>query len=125
VLHHRDRIEAADGIVLAIGFDSPERMLSGLDFPWPVLLDRERVAYRRYGLGRAPLTDVLTLGWLPGFLRKLLGGDPLKRPGLDVLQLGGDFVVDRDGTVVLAHPSEHFEDREPTGALVSAMEASA
>jgi hypothetical protein len=125
VLHHRERIDAAGGIVLAIGFDSPERMLSGLDFPWPVLLDRDRVAYRAYGLGRAPLTDVVRLGWLPGYLRKLLSGDPLKRPGLDVLQLGGDFVVDRAGSVALAHPSEHFEDREPVGELLRAMEASA
>src|SRR4051812_9806979 len=99
-------------------------MLSGLGFPRPGLLHRERVAYPRYGLGRAPLTDVLTLGWLPGYLRKLLRGDPLKRPGLDVLQLGGDFVIDVDGSVLLAHPSEHFEDREPATALVRAMESS-
>ena len=125
VLHHRERIDVAGGIVFAIGFDSPERMLNGLDFPWPVLLDRDRVAYRAYGLGRAPLADVVRLGWLPGYLRKLLSGDPLKRPGLDVLQLGGDFVVDRAGTVVLAHASEHFEDREPVGELLRAMEASA
>lgn len=111
-------------MVLAVGFDSPDRMLRGLAFPWPVLLDRERVAYRRYGLGRAPPTALLRLGWVPGYVRKLLRGDPLKRPGLDVLQLGGDFVIDRDGVVVLAHPSAHFDDREPVGSLVSAMESS-
>ena len=123
VLHHRERIEAGDGTVVAVGFDQPERMVRGLDFPWPVLVDRERVAYRSFGLGRAPLTELLTLSWVPGYVRKLLRGDPLKRPGHDVLQLGGDFVIDRDGLVVLAHPSAHFEDREPVGALVAAMEA--
>jgi hypothetical protein len=122
VLHHRERIEAAGGTVVAVGFDSPERMVHGLDFPWPVLVDRDRVAYRDYGLGRAPLTYALRLGWLPGYARKLLRGDPLKRPGLDVLQLGGDFVIDRDGVLALARPSEHFEDREPAGVLVAAME---
>ena len=110
-------------MVLAIGFDDPERMLSGLDFPWPVLLDRDRAAYRSYGLGRAPPTQLLGLGWVPGYVRKLLRGDPLKRPGLDVLQLGGDFVIDRNGVVLLAHPSKHFEDREPVGALVRALES--
>jgi AhpC/TSA antioxidant enzyme len=122
VLHHRERIEAAGGTVVAVGFDQPERMVRGLDFPWPVLVDRARVAYRSFGLGRAPLNELLSLGWLPGYVRKLLRGDPLKRPGLDVLQLGGDFVIDRDGLVLLAHPSAHFEDREPVGALVAAIE---
>jgi peroxiredoxin len=125
VLHHRERIEAAGATVMAVGFDSPERMLRGIDFPWPVLIDRDRVAYREYGLGRAPLTYALRLGWLPGYVRKLLRGDPLKRPGLDVMQLGGDFVIDREGVVVLAHPSKHFEDREPVGALVKALEKAA
>jgi peroxiredoxin len=125
VLHHRERIEAAGGTVVAIGFDSPDRMLRGIDFPWPVLVDRDRVAYRDYGLGRAPLTYAMRLGWLPGYLRKLLRGDPLKRPGLDVMQLGGDFVIDADGVVALAHPSETFEDREPVGALVRALENAA
>jgi hypothetical protein len=125
VLHHRDRIDAAGATVVAVGFDSPERMLRGIDFPWPVLVDRDRSAYREYGLGRAPLTHALRLGWLPGYLRKLLRGDPLKRPGLNVLQLGGDFVVDRAGVMVLAHPSEHFEDREPVESLVRALESAA
>jgi hypothetical protein len=123
VLHHRERVDAAGGTVLAVGFDSPERMLRGIDFPWPVLVDRDRVAYREYGLGRAPPTHALRLGWVPGYVRKLLRGDPLKRPGLDVLQLGGDFVIDPAGVVVLAHPSEHFEDREPVESLLRALES--
>ena len=122
VLHHRERIDAAGATAVAVGFDAPDRMLRGIDFPWPVLVDRERVAYRDYGLGRAPLSYALRLGWLPGYVRKLLSGDPLTRPGLDMMQLGGDFVIDREGVVVLAHPSRHFEDREPVGALLSALE---
>ena len=125
VLHHRERIDAAGATVVAVGFDSPERMLRGIDFPWSVLVDSDRAAYREYGLGRAPLTYALRLGWLPGYVRKLLSGDPLKRPGLDMMQLGGDFVIDSEGIVVLAHPSEHFEDRLPVGALVSALENAA
>ena len=41
VLHHRNRVEAAGGLVLAVAFDEPERvragLLSGVDDPWPVL----------------------------------------------------------------------------------------
>jgi alkyl-hydroperoxide reductase/thiol specific antioxidant family protein len=122
VLHHRKRIEAAGGTVLAIAFESPERMLRGLDFPWPVLLDRDRVAYREFGLRRAPRVALLRLDWVRGYARMLLRGDALARPGHDVLQLGGDFVVDREGVLVLAHPSAGFDDRAPVGALVRAIE---
>ena len=125
VLHHRERIEAAGATVLAIGFDAPDRMLRGIDFPWPVLLDRDRVAYRRFGLGRAPRGALLRLDWVRGYARMMLRGDALARPGHDVLQLGGDFVIDRAGVIVLAHPSAHFDDREPVGALISALEEAA
>jgi hypothetical protein len=122
VLSHRERIEAAGGLVLAVGFDAPERMIGDLDFPWPVLLDRERVAYRRWGLGRASGLALLRLDWVRGYARMLLRGDRLARPGRDVLQLGGDFVIDRAGVIVLAHAQAGFDDRPAAGTLVRALE---
>jgi hypothetical protein len=122
VLSHRERIEAAGGTVLAVGFDAPERLISGIDFPWPVLLDRERVAYRRWGLGRASRLALLRLDWVRGYARMLVRGDRLARPGRDVLQLGGDFVIDRAGVIVLAHAQTGFDDRPAAGALVRALE---
>jgi hypothetical protein len=125
VLSYRDRIEAAGGVVLAVAFESPERMLSGVDDPWPVLIDRERVAYRAWGLRRASRLQLARLGWVLGYARMVARGGRLARPGHDVLQLGGDFVIDRDGVVVLAHPQSGFDDRPPAGVLVRALEAAA
>jgi hypothetical protein len=128
VLHHRERIEGADGVVLAVGFEKLDRMVRGLDWPWPVLLDRDHAAYDRFGLGRAPVTELVKpSGWMRGYVRELrqgnVGGALLSRPGRDLLQLGGDFVIDRDGTIALAHPSAHIDDRAPVGALVRALAA--
>ena len=126
VLSHRDRIEHAGGIVLAVAFDEPDRvragLLSGVDDPWPVLIDRDLAAYRRWGLRRASRLRLVRLDWVRGYARMLLRGDRLARPGRDVLQLGGDFVIDRDGVVVLAHAQAGFDDRPPAGALVKALE---
>lgn len=126
VLSHRDRIEAAGGLVLAVAFDEPERvragLLSGVDDPWPVLIDRERDAYRRWGLRRASWVRLAQAGWVRGYARMLLRGERLARPGRDVLQLGGDFVIGRDGDVTLSHPQAGFDDRPPAGVLVRALE---
>jgi hypothetical protein len=129
VLSHRNRIEAAGGLVLAVAFDSPERvragLLSGVDDPWPVLIDSDRAAYRRWGLGRASRWQLARLDWVRGYARMLLRGERLARPGTDVLQLGGDFVVGPDGTVVFAAPQAGFDERPPAGLLVRRLEAAA
>jgi AhpC/TSA antioxidant enzyme len=130
VLHHRERIDAAGGVVLAVGFEKLDRMVRGVDWPWPILLDRDHTAYERFGLGRAPLTELLKpSGWMRGYVREVREGNVrgavLSRPGRDMLQLGGDFVIDADGIVALAHPSAEIDDREPVGALVRALEKAA
>ena len=130
VLERRQRIDAADGLAIAVVFDEPASVLAGmlreLELPYPVLVDRERTAYRAWGLRRAARRALITRpGWIRGYLEALLGrGESLARPGSDVLQLGGDFVVGRHGRLVLAHPQRHFDDRPPAGALVRALEES-
>jgi hypothetical protein len=126
VLSHRDRIEAAGGLVLAVAFDPPDRVRAGLfkgvDDPWPVLIDRDREAYARWGLGRASRLALARLDWVRGYARMLVRGEGPARPGRDVLQLGGDFVIRPDGTLALAAPQVRFDDRPPAGLLVRALE---
>ena len=130
VLERIERIEAAGGSVLAVVFDAPERVLAGmmrgLDPPFPVLVDRERRAYAGWRLGRAPRRTLVTRpGWIRAYAEALVRrGESLARPGSDILQLGGDFVVGRDGRLVLSRAQRHFDDRPPAGALVTALEES-
>lgn len=129
VLHHRDRIERAGGTAVFVVHDTPQRvgagLLRGLDLPWPVQVDLDRVAYRTWGLRRAAFRTV----WLdPGVWARygslLLGGERLRRLGSDTLQLGGDFVVDPDGVIAWARPQQ-ADDRPPVGVLLAELERAA
>ena len=125
VLHHRERLDEL-GTALFVAFDAPERLqdslLHGLEVPYPVLVDRQRSAYRAWGLRRGSL---LTVWGDPGVWRRyaseLAHGARLRRPGADTLQLGGDLVVDVAGTVVYSRPQRR-DDRPPVAELLRALE---
>ena len=129
VLHHRDRVTGAGGSVVFVAHDTPQRvragLLRGIDLPWPVLVDLDRVAYRAWGLRRAAFRTV----WLDPrvwgrYVRLLLGGQRLQRLGRDSLQLGGDFVIGPDGVVTWARP-QRADDRPPVGVLLDELERAA
>ena len=128
VLHHRQRIEAA-GTALFVSFDEPERirrtLVKGLEPAFPLLVDRERSAYRAWGLERG---SVLRLWgdprvWLR-YAAEIARGGRLRRPVSDTLQLGGDFVIDPEGTVTYSRPQRR-DDRPPVAELVRALERAA
>ncbi|HET8894882.1 MAG TPA: AhpC/TSA family protein [Gaiellaceae bacterium] len=128
VLQRRERIDTL-GSVLFVAFDERERLeralLRGLDVAYPVLVDRDRSAYRSWGLGRGSIAGVWgdPRVWLL-YTRKLLGGERLRRPGRDTLQLGGDFVLDPQGIVTYARPQQR-DDRPPVAELLRALERAA
>jgi peroxiredoxin len=92
-----------------------------LDFP--AAADPERAAYRAFGLERTSWAAFfrpqavrrylshLVHGWLPQGLQR----------GEDVLQLGGDFILDGDGRLVYAHRSSEPTDRPPAEALLQIL----
>lgn len=123
----RDRLDdLGDAAVVLVTF-APARVLRGyrarLGLPYPVLADAERTAYAAYGLGRGPWWRV----WGPATWRRysqlLRAGRRLQRVQDDTLQLGGDFVIGRDGRILLAHRSKGPADRPPVDDLVSAVAA--
>ena len=128
VLHHRERIDEV-GTAVFVAFDEPEQLrdslLHGINVPYPVLVDPDRSAYRAWGLGRGSL---LTVWGDPGVWRQyaseIARGARLRRPGSDTLQLGGDFVIDRAGTVVYSRPQRR-DDRPPVAELLRVVERAA
>lgn len=128
VQDRRERIERAGASVLFVAFDEPEllrrSLLVDLDLVFPMLVDRDRAAYRAWGLRRASVAGV----WLDPrvwwrYASLLAGGERLRRFGTDTLQLGGDFVVGPEGMITWARPQQR-DDRPPVGTLVRALEAS-
>jgi hypothetical protein len=125
-----DRWEAVGAAAVFVVFDDPDlirrTMLADLDLdelPFPVLVDRSRESYARWGLTRASWSTI----WLDPnvyrtYWRLLRSGARLRAAGTDVLQLGGDFVLGPDGRVVYARPQER-DDRPPVGELLRAATA--
>lgn len=116
---------AADGIaVLAVVQAKPAVLrpfLARRPYPFPVVSDPDRTAYRAFGLGRVGWGHFLRPDVLFGYLRHLATGRRVRKPavGEDVRQLGGDFLVSRNLRLVYAHPSRAATDR-PTLAAIRA-----
>jgi hypothetical protein len=122
-----ERWEAIGAAALFVVFDEPavirRTMLDGLDVEpmrLEVLVDRHRETYDRWGLTRARRRDI----WLDPnvyklYWRLLRAGAKLRPGGSDVLQLGGDFIVDPHGKLAYSRPQRR-DDRPPTGELLQA-----
>jgi len=124
----RDRLDEFSPApeVVVVTFTDPtalEAYLRGNDLPFPVLLDADRAAYRAYGLGRARVWRAWGLRSIVATLRIALRGRWPRRPFEDTLQLGGDFVIGADGTLVHGHWSEGPDDRPTVDELIVAVAA--
>lgn len=121
---------ASSGVgVFVIGFDDIETlrdMKRRLESPFTFLGDETRAAYRALALGRAGLLRTYlhpqVVGPYLGFA--LNRRFPRLQAKQDRRQLGGDFVLDREGHMVFSHPERGPEDRAPVGKIVrSALSA--
>ena len=95
--------------------------------PFPAVADPSRAAYQAFGLGRTSWAALLRPGVVFRYLRLVFRGGRLRRPykGEDVLQLGGDFVLDRRGRVVYAYRSAEPTDRPSVQDLLRVVRAAA
>jgi alkyl hydroperoxide reductase subunit AhpC len=120
---HQQELNERGVDVLAVTFESEE--VAGeyaADLPWPMLLDPERKLYAEYGLERGSFWQI----WGPaswwGFIKLLFSGHQLRWPTADVYQLGGDVLIDPQGTVRLHHVSRNPMDRPTMGTLLMTMD---
>jgi hypothetical protein len=124
----KDRFEGAP--VVVISFEAKERaarLQDRLRLPFEIALDPHMTAYRTFGLGRASFLRTYAHPDVVLFYGKALlqRRVPDLRRRQDRRQLGGDFVLDRDGAIVLAHPERGPEDRVPVGEILRAVENAA
>ena len=121
----RDRLdEFGDAVVALVCFSAPEPVLRYQQrqlVPLEVLVDEDRVAYTAFGLGRGPWWRVWGPGTWKAYGELMRRGRRFRRPTEDTLQLGGDFVIGRDGRVTYAYRSEHPADRPPVDELIAAV----
>jgi hypothetical protein len=84
------------------------------------LADPDRNDYTASGLGRNSVLRVYGPRILWRYLRWSIEGKPIKING-DTLQRGGDFVVGRNGRLMLAHTGRDQADRPPISAILAAL----
>jgi peroxiredoxin len=121
-------IKALGGDVLVVSFAPPAKVASYLargSLPFPVVSDPTLAAYRAFALGRTSWLAVVKPAVLWRFLKMMVRGWLPRKPSKDedLLQLGGDFVLDRDRRIVYAHPSREPTDRPSNATLLGAVRA--
>ena len=121
-----DRLADLGEAAVALVTFTRQRNLRGyrsrLALAYPVLTDESRACYRAYGLGRGPWWRIWGASTLLAYGRLLRTGQRrLRRPEEDTLQLGGDFVIGRDGRLVFVYRSTGPSDRPAVDALVEAV----
>lgn len=120
-----ERLRAAGVNVLVISQAKPAVLATFLrnhPQPVPVVGDPDRAAYRAFGLERTSWLSFFRPSVMWGYLRLMFRGGKVRKPypGEDVLQLGGDFLIDRSGRVVYAYRSRTATDRPGIDALLAA-----
>jgi hypothetical protein len=126
VIERQDEIRELGGEVLLVAFDDlsllQAKMLSEIELPYPLLIDGSRETYGAWGMGRTNLFGAMLspeLNWR--YLKLLAKGERFLGFAPDMLQLGGDFIVGRDGVLKFAYRMRNNGDRASTDTLVGAM----
>jgi hypothetical protein len=119
-------IEQLGGQVLAISFTPAAKAAVFLDkhpMPFPVLCDPRREAYRAFELGHTSRLRLLNPLVLGRYMLIMLRGSLPFRPdkGDDLMQLGGDFVLDAERRLVFAYSSVNATDRPTAETLIQAV----
>ena len=121
----QDEIAALNTRVFVITFGTlpaVQQWMSETCVTFTVLLDRERTVYNAYGLERSRLRSLsLRTLWL--YAKNHLRGKQMHSShGDDTSQLGGDFIVDKNGLLRLSYPSQDPVDRPPVDDLLKALQ---
>lgn len=123
-----DELRAEGADVLVVSFTGPKQVTAYLKrypLPFPVVSDPTRAAYRAFTLASASWPSLFRPRVLLPFIKLLLRGWEFRKParGDDLLQLGGDFLLNPRGRLAWAYPSENPTDRPGKDAVLHAVRA--
>lgn len=98
-----------------------QRYVRETHLDWPLLLDRSRSLYKFYGMERASWGAIYGPASIGHYVKLMLSGRKLKRPGSDWRQLGGDVLIDPEGVVRLHFVSSSPHDRPSVDLLLKTV----
>ena len=127
MIQARDEIRSLGAEVVLVAYHDPElltaKMLHSLDVPYLLLVDRAKQSYSRWGLRQFGLRSALSPGMYWTILKMMLRREPSLGKVPDQKQLGGDFVIDREGHLAFVNRMKSVHDRAPVSDLIAAVRA--
>jgi peroxiredoxin len=112
--------------IVVISFAEPAKLVGYQErhkWPFPILADPRRRAYEAFALPRLSLWRVFSPATLRLYAQLLWRRKRLENYGReDFYQSGGDFLIDRQGTVLFAHRSREPADRPSPKELLEKIE---
>ena len=126
MIEQLDDIRSLKSDLLAVSFSPPGRVAAYLNkYPLPisVVSDPELIGYRGFQLTRTSWQSFLRPTVIAGYLQNMWHGVVPTKPDPtdDLLQLGGDFVIDRNLRVLFSHPSSDATDRATPAEIIQAL----
>lgn len=127
---HLQEIIKLGGDIIVITQSRPEHLKVYLEDnpkPFPVVCDPERKVYRAFGLLPGKAKMFLSFRVIGNYLKRIFQGWKVRLPVKqeDVLQLGGDFVLDQQRRLVFAYRSNDPADRPDVQQLLNALRTAA
>ena len=117
---HKPQFRELDTTILVISFDDSffaQQWIEETDECFQLLVDPEREVYRAYGLQKSLLRS-WNAKTVVRYAKLMLDGQPWRGIQGDSTQLGGDFLVDAQGVLRLAHRSQDPTDRPSVTMLL-------
>lgn len=122
--HFRTELEARKTQIALISFGTSEltqAWVAETNASFHVLLDPERRAYQAFGLDQSMRRSWGIKVWLE-YTRLMAKGRKWRGIQGDSSQLGGDFIVDRDGIIQMAYRSHDPTDRPAVSYILEKLE---
>jgi len=111
---------------VVVSFSEPAKLARYQEYhkwPFPILADPHRHAYRSFALPRLSLWRVFSPATLRLYAQLLWRRKHLQNYGReDFYQAGGDFLIDRGGRILFAHRSREPADRPSPFRLLQEIE---
>ena len=118
----KPEFDRRDVTIAVVSFAEPAMLLQYQEchaWPFQMLADPKRLAYRAFRLGRLSWLRVFSVATLKLYFRLMRKGVARENYGKeDIYQAGGDFLLDRAGNILFAHRSKDPADRPSVEKLL-------
>jgi peroxiredoxin len=112
--------------IVVVSFADPAKLVryqKQHQWPFTILADPQRTAYRAFNLKSLSWFQVFSLATLLSYLKFFREGMKRENYGKeDIHQSGGDFLLDREGNILFAHHSQDPADRPAGSTLLSEID---